>query len=232
MGPWKRLWIILVLTISSWSVSSGIVTFLAYAVGQARLAEYLFAFLGLIVQLAWPLWIADLVVEKLVTRRDIQKLTTSPAVVLATRGEYIGGHPKLPHGRFVYLTVSGRLESPHLTIMLPGGEGRSANAFTMPVLDVGKTTEKKEKDGDETTLSVGVSFLTFRFKLLGERAVLNVEYFGQAGRKRRVELTNFLSGNGEVQTWRNYIVCIQGEADTGETPYGPWKSLPRRSQAI
>ena len=94
-----------------------------------------------------------------------------------------------------------------------------------------KTTEKKEKDGSETTLSVGTSFLTFRAKLLGERAVLNVEYVAQAGRKQRVEFANFLAGNGEVQTWRNYIVCIQAEADTGEKPYGPWKSLPSRTKA-
>ena len=230
MGPWSRLLVILSITVFSWALSALAGTVLLSVLSQSQWIEDVVGLLGAVVQLAWPLWLADLIIEKIVTRQDLRKLMGRPSIALATRGEYIGGHPKLPHGRFVYLMLSGVLENPNLTIVLPQPEGVPSKAFPMPVLDLQKTTEKKEKDDSESLASATLAFLTYRSKFLGERAMLNVEYIAQAGRKQRVEFTNFLTGNGEIQTWRNYIVCIQAEADTGQKPYGPWKSLPPREE--
>lgn len=180
----------------------------------------------LVMILLWVGWIIDSIMERKITRDDIKTLMSSRKIVLATRGEYIGGHPQLPHGRFVYLTLGGALENPQLNIVLPQAEGKPEDIFTMPILDLQKTTQQVEKTGDETTANVTLASVTFRAKFLGEQATLNTEYIGQAGRKQVVEITRFLFGNSEIQTWCNYIVCIQAEADTGKPPYGPWKSLP------
>ena len=174
----------------------------------------------------WIAWIADSIMDRKITRDDIKALMSYRNTVLATRGEYIGGHPELPHGRFVYLTLGGVMENPQLNIVLPQAEGRPDDIFTMPILDLQKTTQQVGKTGDEATVNVTLASVTFRAKFLGEQATLNTEYIGQAGRKQVVEITRFLFGNSEIQTWRNYIVCIQAEADTGKPPYGPWKSLP------
>jgi hypothetical protein len=40
-----------------------------------------------------------------------------------------------------------------------------------------------------------------------------------------------MEGSAKVQNWRNFVVCIQAEADMGKSPYGPWKSLPKGQQA-
>lgn len=174
----------------------------------------------------------DSIVDANRTRHDIRKLMDFPKIVLATRGEYIGGHPKLPHGRFVYLALSGTLENPELAIVLPQPGGKPVKAFRMPVLDVQKTTQRIQKTGQQTTIGATMANVTFRLRLIGQQALLNIEYIGQAGRKHRVELGHFLFGDGEVQNWRNHIVCIQTEADTGEVPYGPWVSLPSSGKKV
>jgi len=186
------------------------------------------AVFGVVTQLAWVFWLADSAIEKWVVNNDLKTLTASPNVVLATRGEYIGGHPKLPHGRFVYLSLSGVLENPNLTIVLPGEHSALGKAFPMPVLDLHKTTARAVQSGPE--LGAVLVNIVFHTKFGGrQQALLDIDYIGQAGRKQRVQIGEFWGGNGEIQMWRNYIVCIQAEADTGEKPYGPWNSLPSRS---
>ncbi|MHB1356214.1 MAG: hypothetical protein ACYCZF_09595 [Anaerolineae bacterium] len=179
----------------------------------------------------WVLWIIDSYMERKITRADIKKMMSMSNIVLATRGEYIGGHPELPHGRFVYLALGGTVGNPHLWINLPQDGGKEEIRFGMPVLDLQKATQGVDKTGDETTLSVALANITFRAKFPGEKAVFNIEYIAQAGRKRQVALSNFARGNDEVQTWCNYVVCIQSEAETGKPPYGPWKSLPTGQRA-
>jgi len=182
---------------------------------------------GVAIPLAWIFWLADSAIEKWAVNNDLKTLTASPNVVLATRGEYIGGHPKLPHGRFVYLSLSGVLENPNLTIVLPGEHSALGKAFPMPVLDLHKTTERAVQSGPE--LGAVLVNIVFHTKLGGrQQALLDIDYIGQAGRKQRVQIGEFWGGNGEIQMWRNYTICIQAEADTGEKPYGPWNSLPSR----
>lgn len=179
-----------------------------------------------VIAVIWILGVLEVIVEGKVTRDDLGRMMRSPNVVLATRGEYIGGHPQLPHGRFVYLTLGGALENPLLSIVLPRSGGMADDSFAMPVLDVQKTSQSVAPTGEETTVNVTLASVTFRAKFLGEQATLNIEYIGQAGRKQDVELTRFFFGNGELQGWHNYVICIQAEADTGRPPHGPWKSLP------
>ena len=191
--------------------------------GDSEFLDGLSVLLGWI---AWIFWIVDAYMDKRTTQHDLRKLLSSPNVALATRGEYIGGHPRLPHGRFVYLTLGGVLENPQLNILLPQGGDKEPMAFSVPVLDLQKATQSLERTGTEASVGVTLASVTFRSKFLGEQALLNIEYIAQAGRKQRVELSHFLDGAAEVQNWRNFVVCIQAQADTGQPPYGPWKSLP------
>lgn len=174
----------------------------------------------------FPLYFFDKIVDGLATRGDIATLEYKPEVMLATRAEYIGGHPQLPHGRFVYVTLGGTLDDPRFDIRLPASLGKKAEVFSMPVLDFQRTTQLSERTGSEANLSVTLVNVTFRTKLLGENAILNVEYIGGAGRKHMVQLGHFFRGNGEVQNWHNHIVCLQAEAETGERPHKPWEELP------
>ena len=199
---------------------------IALIFGRGGFSQFIRGLPGILIWVAWIFWAIDVYMDKRTTREDLKKLLASPNVVLATRGEYIGGHPQLPHGRFVYLTLGGMLENPQLNIGLPQGGDREAMAFAMPVLDLQKTTQGVAKTGDETTVSATLASVTFRSKFLGEQATLKVEYIAQAGRKQQVEVSYFLNGTAEVQNWRNFVVCIQAQADTGQPPYGPWKSLP------
>ena len=178
----------------------------------------------------WIFWAIEAYMDRRTTRGDLKKLLASPNVVLATRGDYIGGHPQLPHGRFVYLTLGGMMENPQLNILLPQGSAREPLAFAMPVLDLQKTSEKTGKDDGD--LGRTLASVALRSSFLVQHATLRIEYTAQAGRKQRVELSYFLGGNGEIQNWRNFIVCIQAEADTGQPPYGPWKSLPRGAPLV
>lgn len=194
--------------------------------------EFLEAAPQVVIAVIWILGVVEVIVEGKVTRDDLSRMMRSPNVVLATRGEYIGGHPQLPHGRFVYLTLGGALENPLLSIVLPRAGGLADDSFAMPILDVQKTSQSVAPTGEETTVNVTLASVTFRAKFLGEQATLNVEYIGQVGRKQDVELTRFFFGNGELQGWHNYVICIQAEADTGRPPHGPWKSLPRGAPPV
>jgi hypothetical protein len=212
--------------------ASPVFAVIAQIFGRGEFSQFIRGLPRILVWGAWILWVIDAYMDKRTTRGDLKKLLVSPNVVLATRGEYIGGHPQLPHGRFVYLTLGGVMENPLLNIVLPRAGGIPDDTFAMPILDLQKTTQSVAKTGDEATVNLTLASVTFRAKLLGEQATLKVEYIAQAGRKQTVEITRFLFGNGEIQTWHNYVICIQAEADTGQPPYGPWKSLPRGAPPV
>jgi len=59
---------------------------------------------------AWAFYVfffVDLISNSFKISGDLEILKSRRDVILATRGEYIGGHPKLPHSRFLYLTIGG-----------------------------------------------------------------------------------------------------------------------------
>ena len=194
----------------------------------------LFGFMAIV---PFLFWLLDGFVDARVTSGQLKKLMTRDDVVLATRAEYIGGHPRLPHGRFMYLTLSGTREQPFLTIVFPSagelvsddGEWRlgesSHELFEVPLLDIDKHDAKAE-EGESPAAELLASLSEKPGKMFSEeRVTLNVRYQGLAGRKHIVELSSFYHGGDEVRNWRNYLVCAQAEADTGITPRLPWKSL-------
>jgi len=199
-----------------------------WAFGWAILAAILGSegsLIGLAILLLVIAWIVDAIVDKRVTTRDIAKLIARDDVVLATRAEYLGGHPRLPHGRFVYLTISGTRENPILSILFPGAEKLDEEVFEIPLLDLDKTDEQKS-EAESIAGSILASLSEKPGKVLaGERVMLTVRYQGPGGRKHLVEFSSFYHGNDEVRNWRNYLVCAQAEADTGIEPRQPWKSL-------
>jgi len=172
----------------------------------------------------WYFWVLDAVVDHLHTNGELSKLMSREDVVLATRAEYVGGHPLLPHGRFAYIMIRGSQQNPLLSIHFPSVQGDGEN-FDVPLLDFEKTEPKSEREQSltETLLASLDERAGGLFK--SERVTLNVDYHGLGGRKHRVELTSFFRGNDEIRNWRNYLVCAQAEADTGVKPFGPWKSL-------
>ena len=96
----------------------------------------------------------------------------------------------------------------------------------MPILDVEKTQEKLGEVTEEVKTTVSLASISFETQVIGPRSVLQVEYIGKQGRRHQVEFGHFFYGDGEVQNWRNHIVCIQSQTETGDRPYGPWKDLP------
>ncbi|MGB2713696.1 MAG: hypothetical protein WBC51_05925, partial [Vicinamibacterales bacterium] len=171
----------------------------------------------------WLFLVLDTIIDSSHTNGDLRGLMAGDDVVLATRAEYVGGHPELPHGRFAYLTIRGDRENPMLTLTFPeqSGPGRT---FDVPLLDIGKTKPEATKE-EGLADSILASLSEKPGRLFRERVTLVVDYQGPGGRKHKVELTSFFRGNDEIRNWRNYLVCAQAEADTGVTPYGPWKSL-------
>lgn len=157
----------------------------------------------------------DLIGDAFFTRASLANLAACSDVILSTRAEYRGGHPYLPKARFVYLLLAGSLESPQLRIFLPG---RTPVFFGMPLLDL------------EQTRSV-LTHVISRNSVLGRAPIFEIEYSGDTGRKRRVEFWFFFRKAEEVYQWRNFVVCLQHEADSGERPYGKWKSLPKQGPA-
>lgn len=179
------------------------------------------------------LWIVEVIVDFAGTRSDLDDLSADG--VLSTRGEYIGGHPHLPHGRFVYLTLSGTRENPQLeVVLLQASRSQPVLVFSIPLLDVQEASERRELTNADLAMGQAMANslanVSFRSKGMRQQAFLNVNYVGAGGRKHVVEFGNFLFGDEEIQNWRNYIVCIQAEADTGEQPYGPWNSLPEEDE--
>ena len=163
------------------------------------------------------------------TRRDLANIAFRNDVILATRGEYIGGHPSLPHARFLYLIISGTQKNPYLGILLPGFQPIE---YKIPLVDI---TSAKSSIDDK--FGKPASFLNLSLTSItpsvwkGNRSVINIEY-ASSGRKYIVELGSFIRGNDEVQMWKNYLTCAQAESDTNEKPFGQWKSLPAEVKAI
>lgn len=267
--PWVRAWlraggltrfvIVLIINAAASAIMAPLTLTLYLISPRGSNVAGLFSFVLICI---WIFWIVDTFLEKWSTRRDIERMLSSPDIALATRGEYIGGHPMLPHGRFVYLALGGTLEQPLLSIILPEprayderdateegeetgleeGEVIEEGAveeesedpwylfFSMPVVDIEKTEERIGEAEEEITAAVMVADVTLETKFIGPRAILRVQYIGQHGRRHQVEFGHFFGGDGEVQNWRNYIVCIQAQAETGQQPYGPWKTLPAEKQ--
>ncbi len=172
----------------------------------------------------WLFWFLDAAIDHYHVNGDITELMRQPHVVLATRAEYVGGHPLLPHGRFCYLTLRGTQENPMLTMEFPN-QNAEPDRFDVPLLDIAKTTPKAEPEQTLTgAVLASLNERAGRF-FSGERVTLTVDYQGPGGRKHKVDLTSFFRGADEIRNWRNYLVCAQAEADTGTKPFGPWKSL-------
>ncbi len=175
-------------------------------------------FLGYLTPIIFLLFILDTVWDWIATHAELSQLAGRTDVVLATRGEYRGGHPKLPRARFVYLTLGGSLEAPILSLMLPTTSSLPV-ILPVPVMDVARTRSL-------------LTHVLSHSSVLGKEPIFEIEYAGDAGRKQRVELGHFFHGADEVYLWRNFLVCMQAEADTGEVPYGKWKSLPQGEPQI
>jgi len=168
-------------------------------------------------------FVIDLIWDFLGTRRDLANIAFRDDVILATRGEYIGGHPNLPHARFVYLVISGTQSDPYVGIMLPSFRPVE---YKIPLIDVtGAKSSIDDKFGKPGAFNFFLTSITPSI-WKGYRSVINIEYTS-SGRKYIVEIGSFIRGNDEVQMWKNYLICAQSEADTGEKPYGQWKSLPK-----
>jgi len=173
-------------------------------------------------------FIVDLIWDLVNTRRDLMSMTTKNNIVLATRGEYVGGHPQLPHARFVYLIISGTLKNPYLGIILPSFQPIE---YKIPLIDI--TSAKSgidNKYGRPSIFNFSMASITPSI-WKGERSAINIEYTS-TGRKYIVELGSFLKGNDEVQMWKNYLTCAQAEADTDIKPFGEWRSLPQEADDI
>ena len=172
-------------------------------------------------------FIIDLVWDFLGTRRDLANIAFRDDVILATRGEYIGGHPELPHSRFVYLIIGGTQRNPYVGIILPSFQPIE---YKIPLIDI--TSTKSSIDDKFGKPGIFIFSMTSTTPSIweGSRSAINIEY-ALAGRKYVVEIGSFLRGNDEVQMWKNYLTCTQAEADTNKKPFGEWKSLPSEEKS-
>jgi hypothetical protein len=191
-----------------------------------------------IIFVIWPIPWAVLALDAFLDRNQVHADAVQFAregAILATRCEYLGGHPQLPHGRFVYLLLEGTRQNPNLTMILPGalagapatfGAAPTASErFLLPVLDVGKMKNEKGSD-DSPAADIATSINPAAGKFLRpERLNFIVNYEGAGGRPHKVEFTNFFHGNNEIRNWQNYIVCAQAQADTDIEPHAPWVAL-------
>lgn len=180
---------------------------------------------AVLVLLPIPLMILDTWADRVRVSTFLDKTSEERGAILATRGEYIGGHPLLPVGRFLYLSLEGSIESPRLSLLVPQGMGKEMKKFTVPVLEVEKTGEKKKEFLSPEQAMIG-TLLTERVpRAWGEKLYFTIDYVSDSGRLQKVLLSSFIGGSEEIQRWSNYIVCAREEALTGETPHGDWESL-------
>jgi hypothetical protein len=192
----------------------------------------LFAIFLLVGTVPWWLWLLDALLDAHQVKLDIGAFAKEGAI-LATRCEYLGGHPELPHGRFAYLLLEGTQQNPNLTLVFPTGPLTSPTAplvaserFILPVLDLKKLKPEQGSDASPAAdIAAVINKDVGRF-LRPERLTLVIDFDGSGGRTHKVELTNFFNGNNEIRNWRNYLVCAQSQADTGVAPHAPWISLP------
>jgi hypothetical protein len=189
--------------------------------------------------LPWLFWLLDAAVDYLHTNGDLDRFMRRTSVALATRAEYVGGHPRLPHGRFVYLLLRGILERPVLTLSLPHPLGEPDD-FDIPLLDIKEMSPDRGQGRPSITESVIASLPKDVKESLGsafavEDVALKVSYQGLGGRAHTVQLASFFRGTNEIHNWCNYLICAQAQADTGAEPFGPWKTLqpaPRREEVM
>lgn len=194
-------------------------------IGVSSMNVTMFAFCFFVIgAVPWWLWLLDSYLDAQTVKKDTRYFLDQGAI-LATRCEYLGGHPNLPQGRFAYLLLEGTKQNPVLNLVFPQPSPLPAERFTLPLLDLKKT--KPEKGSDESAFAdVAAAINESAGKLFrSERLTLVIDYDGYAGRTHKVELTNFFEGNNDIRNWRNYMVCAQAESDTGVTPHEPWKSL-------
>jgi hypothetical protein len=154
------------------------------------------------------------VFEVVYTRSRIRRLVGQYRGVLGTKAHYLGSQPQQPHSRFVYLVLAGTRTKPDV-IMVVGRD-----VFTLPVLEI---VGDRPAARAELPPEVYVHWL---FSFLGAQANLVIRYAGEAGRVYSVEFSNFWGGAVEAQKWVNFVVSSRYQAETGEEPYRPWKSLP------
>jgi hypothetical protein len=196
----------------------------------------------LIMLFVWPVpWVLlgiDAFIDKNQVNSDIAAFANEGAI-LATRCEYLGGHPQLPHGRFAYLLLEGTRQNPTLALVFPGAisgpttarmaidkTSSASERYLLPVLDVGKMkNEKGSDDSPAADIATSINKGVGQF-LRSERLNFVVNYDGAGGRQHKVEFGNFFRGNNEIRNWQNYIVCAQAQADTGVEPHSPWVNLP------
>lgn len=190
----------------------------------------------LIGPIPWILWAVDAWADGKQVKEDVAAFGREGAI-LATRCEYLGGHPELPHGRFAYLLLEGTKQNPNLTLVFPtpvdptsapspDAPSVPGERFVLPILDLAKTKPEKGSDASVAAdMATAINKDVGRF-LRPERLTLVVDYDGAGGRKHKVELTNFFHGNNEIRNWQNYLVCAQAQADTGVEPHQPWVALP------
>jgi hypothetical protein len=184
----------------------------------------------------WLLLVVDAWLDKNQVQNDITAFARDGAI-LATRCEYLGGHPQLPHGRFAYLLLEGTRQNPSLALVFPtrlstgttepaAREGSPDERYILPVLDVGKMkTEKGSSDSPAADIATSIGKGAGQV-LRPEKLNFIVNYDGEGGRQHKVEFTNFFHGNNEIRNWQNYIVCAQAQADSGIEPHAPWINLP------
>lgn len=185
---------------------------------SANLPKFAFAF--------FIFFIVDLIWNFFVTQNDFVSMEKRDDVLLATRCEYIGGHPELPDSRFVYFTLGGTKTKPVLSIIFSQFDD---DKYAINLIDITDTKSSiDDKFGKPGGLNVALTGVTPSI-WKGYRSTLIVE-FVKAGRKYKAEFGSFSGGNDEVQKWKNYITCIMAEADTGTKPFGEWKSLPETKQ--
>jgi len=145
IGGWMRSWLrgpftdrFLLLAFGPWGTGWTLAFGLMAAIEQAA------AFLW-IALVPWLFLIVDSIVDGRRVRADLNRLLSRDDVILATRAEYIGGHPFLPHGRFVYLTIEGDRANPRLSIILPGKANLGDERYSMPLLDFDRSEEKRQE---------------------------------------------------------------------------------------
>lgn len=184
-----------------------------------------FELMLLVAGLPWLFWFFDGPIEDVVVYSALWRLKLRRDVTLASFCEYVGGHPLLPHRRFVYLLLEGSRESPNLTIHLPGGR-RTTRNFPMPVLDLTGTRTATADYRSPGAFLIGLRSRLLAGLLRPERMSLTFEFDTYPARRYEVEFTNFFKGNGEIRRWQNHLVAAQAQADTDEAPFGQWQSLP------
>src|SRR5581483_2331630 len=226
IGGFARWWLggglldrFIIVTIVGWLWASFWFTFALLAQSTGF---FVFTFL-FICPIPWAFWLLDAWIDARTVHADIAAFGSQKAI-LATRCEYLGGHPQLPHGRFAYLTLEGTRQNPVLNLVFPRAGGVPWERFALPLLDLGKTKPEKGSD-DSLAADIGAAINKDIGRFLPpERLKLVVDYAGYADRTHKVELTNFFHGNDEIRIWRNYLVCAQAESDTGVAPHEPWVS--------